>query len=217
MNEVHITSIDKIQIQKKYKRLIDIIVYLALLAAVMLPRFLGLEFFYLQYMSFLWFLVVILIYWSYVNLASRLQYDRENISVPKKVWRWLVSRSEKECKSAEIILWWEKRRIIYNLIVGIMGIISLILFLTYMLKSGHWKPVVESVEPLALVLAFVQIINLFYTLGWIVELILWVISVRRLKIGPLLFITGTSASIIVVCYPAIFWGLVLLGWVTPPG
>ena len=121
--------------------------------------------------------------------------------------------------SNRIIVWWEKRRLTYNLIVGITGITSLVLFLFFLFNSGHLKPGEDAIEPMGLMVAVLfgpLIINCFYSLGWIAELILWRLSIRSPRIGPALYIAGTSFSIFVLSFPALFWGLALLGLVTPP-
>jgi hypothetical protein len=71
----------------------------------------------------------------------------------------------------EIIRWWELRRITYNAILFVIGIVSI---LTMEWLMGKVIPVGEdAVEPFVLsvgVIVYAIMANLCYTLGWIVEL-----------------------------------------------
>jgi len=79
--------------------------------------------------------------------------------------------------SLSVILWWEKRRVTYNAIIGIYGLVSLVLVHVLAGWSGKLDPGEDAVEPLLVIFVVPILINLFYTAGWVVEL-----SVRFL--GP---------------------------------
>lgn len=72
----------------------------------------------------------------------------------------------------EIIRWWELRRLLYNAILFVIGIASIIAMEILMQKV---IPVGEdALEPLAMafgVVAYGIMANLCYSLGWIVELV----------------------------------------------
>jgi hypothetical protein len=127
--------------------------------------------------------------------------------VIRNILRWLFSRSSSNLGPLGIILWWEARRVPYNLIIGIFGCFSLILFFLFINASGHLKPGEDAVEPMALMLAPFAI-NLCYTAGWIVEVALWIIGKRDPRIGPFLFKTGTAFSLLAAAFPSILWGLI---------
>ena len=71
----------------------------------------------------------------------------------------------------ETIAWWESRRVTYNLIVGIVGIVSTVIMELF--GSTFIGPGEDFVEPLGLILGallFGLAANAGYTLGWIIEL-----------------------------------------------
>jgi len=57
--------------------------------------------------------------------------------------------------------WWEKRRIAYNVIVGICGLIVLIFFLNVPLDPAL---IIDAI-------LYGVIVNLFYTLGFLIEVV----------------------------------------------
>jgi hypothetical protein len=71
----------------------------------------------------------------------------------------------------QIILWWEKRRLLYNVLLLVIGIAALIGFEYLMDKS---IPVGQDAEePFGLFLgvaAYAFMPNVCYTLGWLIEL-----------------------------------------------
>jgi hypothetical protein len=123
----------------------------------------------------------------------------------KRFFTWFFSRSSELPTPQSIIRWWEIRRIPYNLMVGTVGIISLFLFYYFIDASNALKPGEDAVEPMAIVLAPIMI-NICYTGGWIVELLL---SNSRQKgsspIGPLLLKIGVGFSLVVVLIPSTIW------------
>jgi hypothetical protein len=103
------------------------------------------------------------------------------------------------------IVWWELRRIPYNLIIGAFGIVSLFVFLFSISATGILEPGEDAIEPMALFAApFVA--NICYTAGWLVDaplrLIFPAISPR---FTPLLFQLGLYFSLVVISYPAVYW------------
>lgn len=80
----------------------------------------------------------------------------------------------------ETVRWWEVRRIPYNLLVGIAGILSLVLVV--FVGSMAVKPGDDFEEPMGLILfliAFGIMANLCYPSGWIVDLVLYRGQPRR--------------------------------------
>lgn len=122
----------------------------------------------------------------------------------KKCYRWLISERSSESWSA-VIGWWEIRRIPYNLVVGGIGMISLLLFYLFLNLAGELKPGEDAIEPLALLMAPV-LINMAYTSGWMAELFLYFVWRQKSSaLGPAFFQLGLSFSICVVMLPAMFW------------
>lgn len=73
--------------------------------------------------------------------------------------------------TTQVIQWWEFRRLLYNLlllIVGVIAIAGMEWLMNMVIPKGE-----DAVEPFVLligVLLFAILANLCYTLGWIVEL-----------------------------------------------
>lgn len=101
-----------------------------------------------------------------------------------------------------IIAWWELRRIPFNLLIGLYGFVCLIAFewgMSAVLTHGE-----DAVEPMAL-LALPFVINILYTLGWLLE-----VPCRGLRPGltlrfaPRLLRTGIILGVILISIPAVF-------------
>ncbi len=122
------------------------------------------------------------------------------------LFRWLISRPQRPLRPFEVIVWWEVRRVPYNVIIGAAGAISLLLFFAFITWSGELKPGEDAVEPMALLLAPLAA-NVCYTAGWIGELMLLLVRRHSPVVGPLLFVAGTVFSLAVVLLPAALWGL----------
>jgi hypothetical protein len=104
-----------------------------------------------------------------------------------------------------IVLWWEVRRVPYNLLIGVYGFVCLLIFYWGITTSGELRPGEDAVETMAL-LAAPFIANACYTLGWIVESLFapWP------RFGRLLFPLGLGFSLFVISEPAILWAGVRL-------
>src|SRR5262245_47908557 len=91
---------------------------------------------------------------------------------------------------AEIFLWWEQRRPIYNLIVAVCAFVPLVM--TGIRLSPPW---IDFDLPLLWLIALFYIFpsNFWYTGGWIAEMIVsrfWRDEVR--DFGPILFAMGLA-------------------------
>ncbi len=102
----------------------------------------------------------------------------------------------------QIIIWWEARRIPYNIIVGISGVLSLIVFYFLIAKSGELQPGEDAVEPIAL-LAAPLFVNICYTLGWIVEIPVRYVLHDATLVAPALYGVGTVFSLFIVWLPTV--------------
>ena len=130
-------------------------------------------------------------------------------SLLRRIAPWPLTPPHPPVSGAQVVAWWETRRLPYNLLVGVCGVTSLIVFFLAIAASGALQPGEDAVEPLGLLAAFILApiaANVCYTLGWLVELI-----VRRLRpkltpaFGPALFAIGLTFSCFIVSIPAIFW------------
>lgn len=109
----------------------------------------------------------------------------------------------------EIILWWESRRVPYNLAVGIVGLLtSLMCWVSIVLVelSGKFE---ESLIPDPPFFAVVSVIlyavgaNVCYTAGWLVEgLLYWAGRKSDRFFGPITFALGTIFSLLLTLMPA---------------
>ena len=125
----------------------------------------------------------------------------------KPFFTWFFSIHEEPPSWFKVIIWWEIRRIPYNLIIGVVGFISLLLFFLFIHLAQELKPGEDAIEPLAL-LAAPFIINLCYTAGWPVELFLRLFHHEtRTMIGPILLQLGVLLSLVVVLLPSAIWFL----------
>jgi len=114
------------------------------------------------------------------------------VMIVRRFLTWFFSRPSEPLSRLGIIAWWEIRRVPYNLIVGVIGAISLLLFFLFISLADELKPGEDAVEPMALLVAPIAA-NICYTGGWIVELLL---STLRRKgsppAGPVLLKLGKS-------------------------
>jgi len=93
-----------------------------------------------------------------------------------------------------VIAWWEARRTVFNVVVGLVGLLSLNMMIGYYPRSTLWEG------------AFWYGIaaNFCYTFGWMAELI-----ARRMfgekaeHLGAILFTLGTLFSVAVTLAPAV--------------
>ena len=107
------------------------------------------------------------------------------------------------------IAWWEHRRLFYNAVVILAAIIALVVFYIAIVASGQLPEGEDAVEPLGLivgVILFPFVINVCYTLGWLVEAPLRLVRPNTWpRFGSRLFALGLAFSLLVVGAPAIIW------------
>lgn len=127
---------------------------------------------------------------------------------PKILLGRLFTRQTGPLRSRTVILWWEARRVPYNLIVGVVGLITSAVMVTvaFVCESRGGAPIGLPDPPafaLIGVLLYGILANVCYTGGWITELLvakLW--SVDTARFGPIAFILGTGFSVLVTLVPA---------------
>ena len=122
-----------------------------------------------------------------------------------KILDKLLQVKTKDRNIFQIIFWWEIRRILYNVIVLIAGIISLLLMVFFASKKIKLEAGEDFIEPFAIII-FAVLSNLFYTLGWITEMFVE----RSLDYGRKMFKTGLYFTLICMFIPTLIWLVVYL-------
>ncbi|MEO7996626.1 MAG: hypothetical protein ABI852_04230 [Gemmatimonadaceae bacterium] len=108
---------------------------------------------------------------------------------------------------ADVVRWWEKRRLAYNIGVGSVGLVSLGVMTVSNSVGPHGK--FYAGPPLAAIIAFGVLANLFYTTGWLSEIMLRPLFGRRTgTVGAAIFRYGFAFSIGLTLLPM---GLSVLG------
>src|SRR5512133_284025 len=87
----------------------------------------------------------------------------------RRVASWMFGTPREPVTFWRVVLWWELRRIPFNVIIGTYGLVCLIVFFWAIQTSGHLQPGEDAVEPIALLFAPFGI-NILYTLGSLAEL-----------------------------------------------
>lgn len=120
--------------------------------------------------------------------------------------RWLFTAPQEPVTTARIVAWWELRRIPFNLILGGIGILALLLFTTSIESAGVLQPGEDAVEPIA-ILVVPLLANAAYTGGWLLDAPLRCLRpTLSPRFTPRLFRLGLLFSLFVVTFPALLWG-----------
>jgi hypothetical protein len=123
----------------------------------------------------------------------------------------LVSRPVDLSTPGAVILWWELRRVPYNVIVGATGIATCGIFLCTAVVCDALIGVpigmsdgMGNVLILLAIPAYGVAANLGYTAGWAAELLVVFLAGRRPRhFAPTLFTLGTLFSIALTLLPAV--------------
>jgi hypothetical protein len=95
----------------------------------------------------------------------------------------------------EMIMWWEKRRIIYNILI-----VGLSIFLIYDFWDYPWRKIVGGNIIIFEAVLFLIIANVFYSLGWGIGVLAhYMFKTNGLSITWrwIIFVLGTLFSIII--------------------
>lgn len=124
-------------------------------------------------------------------------------------------RDQSRTRAGQVIYWWESRRLFFNLAVGCAGVITCILMILCAILA---EPTVG--EPIGLpdgpilgvfgIFFYGIVANVFYTGGWICELLLrtWTTAERSAVFGLKAFRFGLKLSMFITLCPAV------LCWIT---
>jgi hypothetical protein len=134
----------------------------------------------------------------------------------------LFARTDDAHRFTQIISWWEKRRVWFNLIIGVTGILScvimfgLVSLMTQIYPKKDWFG--DQWWPLFGIPLYGIMANVCYTLGWIAEIIAvkyW--QERSRYFGQISFSLGLFFSILLTLVPAmICFVLTIVFIILPP-
>jgi hypothetical protein len=129
----------------------------------------------------------------------------ERAAVLKDQLVWMFESPPLPISEWSAILWWERRRVPFNLFVVGYAIPCFVVFIIALSTSGYLQPGEDAVEPLALLAAPV-VINVLYTLGWLVEVPARIV-VPSLSpcFGPTLLKLGMGLGVFLISVPAVLW------------
>jgi hypothetical protein len=125
-----------------------------------------------------------------------------------------MNETQKILSPRQIIVWWERRRLLFNLLLLVIGFLSVAGYVFLMSKA--LPPGDDGEEPFGVILgviAYAFLANLGYTLGWINEL-------RERKMAPdharsnarFLYKAGMWFSCLLTTAP--FWYACLFYWLS---
>jgi hypothetical protein len=127
----------------------------------------------------------------------------------KRVFTGLFSVPDGERKWWSIVVWWEVRRIPYNLAVGMFGLANLAAFgfINDVLLKPYLPFEERDWEPLS-VLIFAVVANLCYSGGSVAELLSKAVFKDKARwFGPIAFAIGLSFSILLTFFPTTVDGI----------
>jgi hypothetical protein len=134
-------------------------------------------------------------------------------SSPPSRWPWRLGwyfsrRSDDE----SAIVWWEKRRLVYNLLLFLWGIVAIAILaaISTLRSHGSLKDAGGTAVVMGIVYAITWVAaNFWYTGGWVVELIVQLCASRRIpSFGPVALLAGTLFSF---CFSAVVCTVILSG------
>ena len=121
-----------------------------------------------------------------------------------------ASKPASKRRPLEAILWWELRRIWFNLVLLAAGLVSLILIFFIL----SWIPsATDGVQSVFAIFMYVISANAIYTLGWISEL-LWSggDTTRTANVRPRVFRMGLMFSAGITLLPAVLAPAIWVLW-----
>lgn len=141
--------------------------------------------------------------------VSQLQMATSFAQTSQRLLGWLLVQRTGAWSYAAIVVWWEARRVPYNIIVGVAGLISSVVIVAVAFTCESWGGVpiglrgasIGLPDPPAIaivgVVLYGMLANVCYTGGWITEVLvarLWAIDTSRF--GPIAFTLGTAFSVL---------------------
>lgn len=129
---------------------------------------------------------------------------------PSGLYNWYFCADVADRSVFRAILWWELRRILFNILMAIVGFPSLILFFIFAHASIVVRPGEDIVEPISILFAPIAF-NVCYTFGWIVELIANKNPENKGHVSPIVLLKlGTGISLTLALLPAVITGIIFV-------
>ena len=105
------------------------------------------------------------------------------------------------------IAWWEIRRIPFNLVILAVGLVSV--FIVALIGSRVFDPNRDIGSPFLGIVMYAIAANLFYTFGWVTELLwAWGNTARTSTVRPKVFRAGLIFCAALTLLPAIAVSLI---------
>jgi NhaP-type Na+/H+ or K+/H+ antiporter len=127
--------------------------------------------------------------------------------------RYPFNRGDVPAGAGAVLLWWESRRLAYNIVVGITGIVTVGLLVANSLIRGDDCGIPNPpLFALLLIIGYVMA-NVCYTLGAFAEIVARVTMGKESasKLGRTSFIVGLALSTILTIAPAVLIPILCLG------
>jgi hypothetical protein len=109
-------------------------------------------------------------------------------------------------RPGDAIVWWERRRVAFNVVILLAGVFTLIVIrFVARLFVRFGADVIQPSGMASFILLYILAVNLCYTLGWVTEL-LWSDgdTARTEALRPAVYRWGLTFAIAVTLLPAVF-------------
>jgi hypothetical protein len=121
--------------------------------------------------------------------------------MPTNFFLWLFRPLEPRAKGLDVLCWWERRRVAFNMMVFLWGVMGLLIFFLILPNHGDMTDG-ALVEIMRMVPAWALLINFCYTLGWIVAMPgAWFAPESTDRLSPLLMKWGLALTALVIAAP----------------
>lgn len=124
----------------------------------------------------------------------------------------LFKRAENLNTTWQIVLWWELRRIPFNLIIGATGIFTCVFLfgLEMLLKNDILDNLLPD-PPAIAIFGYGLLANVCFTGGWIIELLAKALFREQSKyFGEILFLCGMIFSVALTLFPILIYSVLLV-------
>lgn len=132
--------------------------------------------------------------------------------------RYPFNRDEVPAGAGAVLYWWESRRLVYNIVVGITGIVTVCLLVANSLIRGDDCGIPDPpLFALLLIIGYGVMANVCYTHGAFAEIVARVTMGKESasRLGRTSFVVGLALSMILTIAPSVLVPLLCLGHHVP--